>query len=68
MWWDADKHPAADKLEEAIDAYRERHGRKPKECLVSEPDGDELSRKPGPMRCKVRREVQRHVFYVGDNR
>ena len=67
MWWDASKRPAAVKAGEAIKAYREKHGREPREIVVRAAMAEEIGEALGAFPVVVRNEVGKDVVYVGDN-
>ena len=67
MWWDASKRPAAVKAAEAIQAYREKHGREPRELVVRPSMAEEIGEALGAFPVLARNEVAKDVVYVGDN-
>jgi hypothetical protein len=67
MWFDASKRPAAEKAAEAIEAYREKHAREPREIVVNPAMAAEIGDALGAFPLLTRAVVQRNVVYVGDN-
>ena len=63
-WFDPDKKkPSARKLEEAIERYHEKWGRKPRVALVNANDAVEL---PG-IKVRVAAHVAPNTFFVGED-
>lgn len=67
MWLDTSKRPAAEKVADAIEAYREKHGREPREIVVNPGMAAEIGDAHGAFPLLTRSEIQRNVVYVGDN-
>jgi len=67
MWQDLSKRAAREKVAAAVEAYREKHGRDPREIVVNAEMAAEIGEAEVAFPLLVRNEVQRGVVYVGDN-
>ena len=68
MWMDQSKRPISEKVRDAIAAYREKHGKSPREALIPAAllDGTPDGQVDG-VQVIGRHDIGRLLVYVGDN-